>query len=144
MPFVIGVDNADAFNKYMINVMVTTASVAWLFLLFIRSVDKKVLVYRKPFSVAMSLQLLFVTLRNLSTMMLSSVSVVHLRHALEAFISFHGGFFVQLEERRCFFPAPPFYSSNSLEWIISRDTKRDKKRLDSTSIPPPEGVGRVI
>jgi len=74
MPFTIGVDTAEEFNKYLINVVVTTASVAWLLLLFIRSVDKKVLIYRKPFSVAMSLQLLFVTMRNLTTMMLSSVS----------------------------------------------------------------------
>ncbi|KAG0053342.1 hypothetical protein BGZ83_001307 [Gryganskiella cystojenkinii] len=72
MPFQIGVNSAEEFNKYLINVVVVTASVAWLLLLFIRSLDKKVLVYRKPFSVAMSLQLLFVTLRNLSTMMLSS------------------------------------------------------------------------
>lgn len=76
MPFAIGVDNADEFNKYLINVVVTTASVAWLLLLFIRSIDKKVIVYRKPFSVAMTLQLMFVTMRNLSTMMLSSVSDV--------------------------------------------------------------------
>ncbi|GJJ73432.1 hypothetical protein EMPS_05790 [Entomortierella parvispora] len=72
MPFTIGVDNAEEFNQYLINVVVTTASVAWLLLLFIRSVDKKVIVYRKPFSVAMSLQLMFVTMRNLTTMMLSS------------------------------------------------------------------------
>ena len=66
--------SADAFTKYLINVVVVTASVAWLFLLFLRSVDQKVYRYWKPFSVAMTLQLFFVTLRNLSTMMLSSVS----------------------------------------------------------------------
>ncbi|CAO3567466.1 unnamed protein product [Mortierella alpina] len=72
MAFAIEAESADAFNKYLINVVVVTASVAWLFLLFIRSVDKKVYRYWKPFSVAMTLQLFFVTLRNLSTMMLSS------------------------------------------------------------------------
>lgn len=74
MPFAIGVDNADEFNKYLINVVVVTASVAWLFLLFVRSIDEKLVKYRKPFSIAMTLQLFFVTLRNLSTLMLSSVS----------------------------------------------------------------------
>ncbi|KAG0212999.1 hypothetical protein BGX28_005240 [Mortierella sp. GBA30] len=72
MPFVIGANNADEFNKYLINVVVVTASVAWLFLLFVKSIDQKVYKYWKPFSVAMTLQLFFVTLRNLSTMMLSS------------------------------------------------------------------------
>ncbi|KAG0038279.1 hypothetical protein BGZ82_000649 [Podila clonocystis] len=72
MPFAIGVDNADEFNKYLINVVVVTASVAWLFLLFVRSLDEKLIKYRKPFSIAMTLQLFFVTLRNLSTLMLSS------------------------------------------------------------------------
>lgn len=74
MPFAIGVNNADEFNKYLINVVVVTASVAWLFLLFVRSIDEKLITYRKPFSIAMTLQLFFVTLRNLSTLMLSSVS----------------------------------------------------------------------
>ncbi|KAF9320333.1 hypothetical protein BG003_006530 [Podila horticola] len=72
MPFAIGVNNADEFNKYLINVVVVTASVAWLFLLFVRSIDEKLITYRKPFSIAMTLQLFFVTLRNLSTLMLSS------------------------------------------------------------------------
>ncbi|KAF9336068.1 hypothetical protein BG006_009858 [Podila minutissima] len=72
MPFAIGVDNADEFTKYLINVVVVTASVAWLFLLFIRSIDEKLVKYRKPFSIAMTLQLFFATLRNLSTLMLSS------------------------------------------------------------------------
>ncbi|KAG0256111.1 hypothetical protein BG011_004745 [Mortierella polycephala] len=72
MPFAIGVENADEFTKYLINVVVVTASVAWLFLLFVRSIDEKVYKQWKPFSVAMMLQLFFVTLRNLSTLLLSS------------------------------------------------------------------------
>ncbi|KAF9411613.1 hypothetical protein BGZ94_001288 [Podila epigama] len=72
MPFPIGVDDAAGFNRYLINLLVTNASVAWLFLLFVKSIDSKLIKYRKPFSIAMTLQLLFVTLRNLSTMMLSS------------------------------------------------------------------------
>jgi len=72
MPFAIGVDNADEFTKYLINVVVVTASVVWLFLLFVRSIDEKLIKYRKPFSIAMTLTLFFATLRNLSTLMLSS------------------------------------------------------------------------
>ncbi|KAF8932556.1 hypothetical protein BGZ58_006993 [Dissophora ornata] len=72
MPFQIGVNSADEFNKYLINVVVVTASVAWLLLLFIRSIDMKLIKHWKPFSIAMTLQLFFVTLRNLTTMMLSS------------------------------------------------------------------------
>ncbi|KAF9339108.1 hypothetical protein BGX26_009480, partial [Mortierella sp. AD094] len=72
MPFQIGVDSADGFNKYLTNVVVVTASVAWLLLLFFSSIDERVYKYCKPFSIAMTLQLFFVTLRNLSTMMLSS------------------------------------------------------------------------
>ncbi|KAF9927218.1 hypothetical protein BGZ65_006898 [Modicella reniformis] len=72
MPYQIGVESADEFTKYLVNVIVVTATVAWLLLLFVKSIDAKVIKYRKPFSIAMTLQLLFVTLRNLSTMMLSS------------------------------------------------------------------------
>ncbi|KAF9355662.1 hypothetical protein BGX34_010322 [Mortierella sp. NVP85] len=72
MPYQIGVDSADAFVKYLVNVVVVTMTVAWLFMLFIKSIDSKVIKHRKPFSIAMTLQLFFVTLRNLSTMMLSS------------------------------------------------------------------------
>jgi hypothetical protein len=74
MPYQIGVDSADAFVKYLVNVVVVTMTVAWLFMLFVKSIDSKVIRHRKPFSIAMTLQLFFVTLRNLSTMMLSSVS----------------------------------------------------------------------
>ncbi|KAF9910423.1 hypothetical protein BX616_010871 [Lobosporangium transversale] len=72
MPFQVGVESADEFTKYLTNVVVVTMTVAWLSLLFVRSIDAKVYKYRKPFSIAMTLQLFFVTLRNLSTMMLSS------------------------------------------------------------------------
>ncbi|KAG0361958.1 hypothetical protein BC939DRAFT_457511 [Gamsiella multidivaricata] len=72
MPFQVGVDDADGFVKYLVNVVVVTATVAWLAMLFVRSIDAKVIKYRKPFSVAMTLQLFFVTCRNLTTMMLSS------------------------------------------------------------------------
>ncbi|KAG0216945.1 hypothetical protein BGX31_000404 [Mortierella sp. GBA43] len=72
MPYQIEPNSADEFVKYLVNVVVVTMTVAWLFLLFVKSIDSKVIKHRKPFSVAMTLQLFFVTLRNLSTMMLSS------------------------------------------------------------------------
>ncbi|KAF9152010.1 hypothetical protein BG015_005916 [Linnemannia schmuckeri] len=72
MAFTLGVEDASGFYKYLINVIVVTASVAWLLLLFIRSIDSKVYREFKPFSIAMSLQLLFVTVRNLTTLLLSS------------------------------------------------------------------------
>ncbi|KAF9276384.1 hypothetical protein BGZ88_001766 [Linnemannia elongata] len=72
MAFTLGVEDASGFYKYLINVIVVTASVAWLLLLFIRSIDSKVYREFKPFSIAMSLQLLFVTIRNLTTLLLSS------------------------------------------------------------------------
>ena len=74
MAFVLGVNDAKGFYSYLLNVVVVTASVAWLLLLFIRSVDSKVYQEWKPFSIAMSLQLFFVTVRNLTTLLLSSVS----------------------------------------------------------------------
>ncbi|KAF9932641.1 hypothetical protein FBU30_007638 [Linnemannia zychae] len=73
MAFALGVEDANEFYKYLINVIIVTASVAWLLLLFIRSIDSKVYREFKPFSIAMSLQLLFVTIRNLTTLLLSSV-----------------------------------------------------------------------
>ncbi|KAF9972409.1 hypothetical protein BGZ73_004472 [Actinomortierella ambigua] len=72
MAYTIGVEGADGFTKYLINVLAVAATVAWLFLLFVRSIDEKLIKYRKPFSIAMTLQLFFVTLRNFSTMLLSS------------------------------------------------------------------------
>ncbi|KAG0311712.1 hypothetical protein BGZ97_011678 [Linnemannia gamsii] len=62
MAFALGVEDASGFYKYLINVIVVTASVAWLLLLFIRSIDSKVYREFKPFSIAMSLQLFFVTI----------------------------------------------------------------------------------
>lgn len=76
MAFALGVEDASGFYKYLINVIVVTASVAWLLLLFFRSIDSKVYREFKPFSIAMSLQLLFVTIRNLTTLLLSSVSTL--------------------------------------------------------------------
>ncbi|KAG0327620.1 hypothetical protein BG004_002738 [Podila humilis] len=72
MPFPVGADDADAYTKFLINLVVVTMTVAWLFQLFIGSIDEKLIKHRKPFSIAMTLQLFFVTLRNLSTLMLSS------------------------------------------------------------------------
>ncbi|KAG0236383.1 hypothetical protein BGW42_003541 [Actinomortierella wolfii] len=89
--YTIGVDGPDGFVKYLVNVLVVAATVAWLFLLFVRSIDAKLVKYRKPFSIAMTLQLFFVTLRNFSTMLLSSGFPIHCR-----WVAMIGGVIYQL------------------------------------------------
>ncbi|KAG0264814.1 hypothetical protein DFQ27_001012 [Actinomortierella ambigua] len=79
MAYEVDFKTPDGFVIYLVNVLAVAATVAWLFLLFIRSIDEKLIKYRKPFSIAMTLQLLFVTLRNFSTMLLSSGFPIHCR-----------------------------------------------------------------
>ncbi|KAF9278578.1 hypothetical protein BGZ74_003045 [Mortierella antarctica] len=71
MAFAAAVDDAEEFKQCVTSLIVTAASVAWLFLLFVRSVDLRLTKYRKLFNGVMSLQLLFAMLRNLSTLLLS-------------------------------------------------------------------------
>ncbi|KAG0274071.1 hypothetical protein BGZ95_010127 [Linnemannia exigua] len=97
MAFVLGVEDANGFYKYLINVIVVTASVAWLLLLFIRSIDSKVYREFKPFSIAMSLQLLFVTIRNLTTLLLSSGFPIQCRWVAVGGIIIYQGFAISAE-----------------------------------------------
>ncbi|KAG0284537.1 hypothetical protein BGZ96_011105 [Linnemannia gamsii] len=97
MAFVLGVEDASGFYKYLINVIVVTASVAWLLLLFIRSIDSKVYREFKPFSIAMSLQLLFVTIRNLTTLLLSSGFPIQCRWVAVGGIIIYQGFAISAE-----------------------------------------------
>ncbi|KAG0322359.1 hypothetical protein BG000_002939 [Podila horticola] len=71
MAFAVAVDDEE-FKQYLTSLIVTVASVEWLFLLLIRSVDLRLTKYRKLFNVVMGLQLLFAMVRNLSTLLLSS------------------------------------------------------------------------
>ncbi|KAH7050973.1 hypothetical protein BKA57DRAFT_504280 [Linnemannia elongata] len=97
MAFTLGVEDASGFYKYLINVIVVTASVAWLLLLFIRSIDSKVYREFKPFSIAMSLQLLFVTIRNLTTLLLSSGFPIQCRWVAVGGIIIYQGFAISAE-----------------------------------------------
>ncbi|KAF8932383.1 hypothetical protein BGZ47_011405 [Haplosporangium gracile] len=97
MAFTLGVEDASGFYKYLINVIVVTASVAWLLLLFIRSIDSKVYREFKPFSIAMSLQLLFVTVRNLTTLLLSSGFPIQCRWVAAGGIIIYQGFAISAE-----------------------------------------------
>lgn len=71
MAFAVAVDDTEEFKQYLTSLIVTAASVAWLFLLFIRSFDLRLTKYRKLFNVIMGLQLLFAMVRN--PLLLSSV-----------------------------------------------------------------------
>ncbi|KAF9308583.1 hypothetical protein BG003_010916 [Podila horticola] len=64
MAFAVAVDDTEEFKQYLTSLIVTAASVAWLFLLFIRSFDLRLTKYRKLFNVIMGLQLLFAMVRN--------------------------------------------------------------------------------
>ncbi|KAK3835784.1 MAG: hypothetical protein JOS17DRAFT_800400 [Linnemannia elongata] len=97
MAFALGVEDASGFYKYLINVIAVTASVAWLLLLFIRSIDSKVYREFKPFSIAMSLQLLFVTVRNLTTLLLSSGFPIQCRWVAVGGIIIYQGFAISAE-----------------------------------------------
>ncbi|KAG9070211.1 hypothetical protein KI688_009545 [Linnemannia hyalina] len=97
MAFALGVEDANGFYKYLINVIVVTASVAWLLLLFIRSIDSKVYREFKPFSIAMSLQLLFVSIRNLTTLLISSGFPIQCRWVAVGGIIIYQGFAISAE-----------------------------------------------
>lgn len=127
MAFALGVEDASGFYKYLINVIAVTASVAWLLLLFIRSIDSKVYREFKPFSIAMSLQLLFVTVRNLTTLLLSSVSTLRAVYSM-FFSDDHLFFFI--------FAAPPalsFFPAGVVFWWWC---SADKKKSSSASLSP--------
>ncbi|KAG0349312.1 hypothetical protein BG005_011047 [Podila minutissima] len=50
MAFAAAVDDAEEFKQCVTSLIVTAASVAWLFLLFVRSVDLRLTKYRKLFN----------------------------------------------------------------------------------------------
>ncbi|KAF9373543.1 hypothetical protein CPC16_001799 [Podila verticillata] len=72
MAFAVAMEDPEGFKQYLTTLIITAASVAWLFLLLVRPVDLKLTKYRRLFNVAMTLQLLFATSRNLPTLLLSS------------------------------------------------------------------------
>ncbi|KAK9696447.1 hypothetical protein K7432_012465 [Basidiobolus ranarum] len=54
----------------LVNSTVTTVGASWLVLLFIQSLDKGLVAHKRPFKVAMTAQLLFGSIRNITIMLL--------------------------------------------------------------------------
>ncbi|ORX80225.1 hypothetical protein K493DRAFT_390171 [Basidiobolus meristosporus CBS 931.73] len=56
----------------LVNATVTTISASWLVLLWVQSLDKSLFIHRRPFKLAMSAQLLFASIRNITIMLMCS------------------------------------------------------------------------